>query len=350
MNKISEPRSSQLDRFLETGLTAFNKSISKRSAHVRSLRYLPVNLFGAVMGIAGLSLALRQASAIYGFSSSWAQYTSLLALLVFITLAIAYITKVIFFAGTVREEFHHAIVGNFFGTIPVSILLLSAVIRPDHPQAGQYLWISGVFMTLALSYIMVKRLINNRQDLLHATPAWLIPGVGTLDVVVTGKSLPYSWSTEVNLLAFAIGSMLALVFFTLIFSRLMHHDPMPQRLTPSLIILIAPFEVGFLAYINVTGRIDLFASTLFYFGLFLFTILFFKVFTRKLPFMITWWAVGFPLAALSNAALKYATYVNSRPLYLLAGLILFILIVTILLILARTLVLLARGQLLQENK
>ncbi len=85
----------------------------------------------------------------------------------------------------------------------------------------------------------------------------------------------------------------------------MHHDPMPDKLTPSLIILVAPFEVGFLAYLNIKGQVDMFAAVLSYFGLFIFTITFLKVFRRRLPFMLTWWAVGFPIAALANAALKY---------------------------------------------
>ena len=55
--------------------------------------------------------------------------------------------------------------------------------------------------------------------------------------------------------------------------------------------------VGFLAYVNVTGHVDLFAGMLFYFGLFLFVLLSWRVFRRPVPFAPSWWAISFPMAA-----------------------------------------------------
>lgn len=52
---------------------------------------------------------------------------------------------------------------------------------------------------------------------------------------------------------------------------------------PSLLILVAPFEVGFAAYVNLTGRVDLSAGPLFYFGVFLLVVLGPKVFKRSVP-------------------------------------------------------------------
>ena len=103
------------------------------------------------------------------------------------------------------------------------------------------------------------------------------------------------------------------------------------------VILIAPFEVGFLAYVNVTGHVDLFAGMLFYFGLFLFVLLSWRVFRRPVPFAASWWAISFPMAALSNAALKYADHVQAGALAWLAGLILAALTVAIAVLSVRTL-------------
>jgi tellurite resistance protein len=43
-------------------------------------------------------------------------------------------------------------------------------------------------------------------------PAWLIAGVGSLDIVVTGGALKAEWTHEVNLLAAAVGGVSAIVF------------------------------------------------------------------------------------------------------------------------------------------
>jgi tellurite resistance protein len=89
-------------------------------------------------------------------------------------------------------------------------------------------------------------------------------------------------------------------------------------MTPSLMILVAPFAVGFLAYSNLAG-IDRFAALLFYFGLFMFAVVAPRVFRRSIRFSPAWWAIGFPLAALVNAALKYAEFRANGPLLVLAA-------------------------------
>lgn len=314
---------------------------------VSTLQYLPVNLFGSVMGLSGLALAWRLSHRLFGTYHFISEAIGCLAILVFIVLAIAYIRKLALFPQIVKAEFENPIAGNFFGTITIAILLLSSVISPYSQSLQQAVWLIGVFLTLLITCIIIRRLLNVKQDFHHAVPAWLIPGVGTLDVVVAGGTMPFSWAREVNLLCFSIGSILALVFFTLIFSRLMHHDAMPDKLTPSLIILIAPFEVGFLSYVNLTKRIDAFASILFYFGLFMFVVLFSKVFKRGLPFGASWWAVSFPMAALSNAALLYAHSVNTWLLKTIAALILLILTFVITTLFIRTFIYLIKGQLLK---
>jgi len=158
--------------------------------------------------------------------------------------------------------------------------------------------------------------------------------------------MPMPWAHEVNLFALAVGSMLALLFFTMIMARLIHHDPLPFGMLPSLIIMMAPFEVGFLAYTNFTRHVDTFAGLLFYFGLFMFIVLAPKVFRRDIPFATGWWAVSFPLAALASAALKYAAFVQAWPLTALAFALLAMLTVAIVVLSVRTVRILLNGQLL----
>ncbi|WP_240420832.1 hypothetical protein [Paenibacillus periandrae] len=133
----------------------------------------------------------------------------------------------------------------------------------------------------------------------------------------------------------------------MIVSRLIHQAPLPAGLTPSLIIMIAPFEVGFLGYTNIMQRIDQFAAILFYIGLFLFIVLLFKVFNKSVPFGASWWAVSFPMAALSNAALKYAMFVHSWLLIAIAAVILALVSLVLIVLFIRTLNILFNGQLLK---
>jgi tellurite resistance protein len=319
----------------------------QKQRSIGSVQFLPVNLFGSVMGISGLSLAWRQASKLFGTSPVIADIIGIVAVLMFIALSIGYISKWALYPQKVANEFTHPISGNFFGTITIAILLLSSVLGTYSQGLGQVVWMIGTLTTLVLSFVIVSRLLKGNQESGNAVPAWLIPGVATIDIAVAGGTMPFAWAHEINLLSLAIGGIVALVFFTMIVSRLIHQAPLPAGLTPSMIIMIAPFEVGFLGYTNFMQRIDQFASILFYFGLFLFIVLFFKVFKKSVPFGASWWAVSFPMAALSNAALKYAMFVHSWLLIAIAAVILALLSIVLVVLFIRTLNILFNGNLLK---
>ncbi|MDH4612186.1 SLAC1 anion channel family protein [Pseudomonas sp. BN102] len=310
-----------------------------------SIKNLPVNLFGTVMGLAGLGLAWRLAHQHFGVSALIGEAIGLFAALVFVVLGLGYLTKLARHRQAVLNEFNHPIAGNFFGTIVIAILLLSVVAAPYSEQLGQALWTVGSLLTVVLGGLVLSRLFQGKQDLQHAVPAWLIPGVATLDIAVTGAHMPMAWAHELNLFAMAVGAAMALIFFTSIFPRLVHQEPLAKGMVPSLMILVAPFEVGFLAYTNLFG-IDRFAAMLFYFGLFLAVVLGFKVFRRDVPFAPSWWAISFPLAALANAALKYAQAQGGLPLQLIAWVILVFLTLSLAVLTWKTLVSLVRGKLL----
>lgn len=311
-----------------------------------SLRNLPVNLFAAVMGLSGLALAWRFAHDSLGVPAVIGEGIGFLALAVFAIIAVGYVTKLLKHRDAVMAEFRHPVASNFFGTIVISILLISAVVGPYNAPAAQAIWTAGVLATFSLCFVAVSRLLNGQVDASHAIPAMLIPGVATLDIPVTGGHMPMAWAAEINLLASAVGSVLALLFMCMIVSRLVHRDPLAPAMTPSLMILLAPFAVGCLAYSNLVGCIDNFAGLLFYFAVFMCAVVAPKVFRPSIKFSPAWWAISFPLAALVNAALRYAEFRASTSLWILAIGLLGALTLAIAVLTARTVQIAWNGKLL----
>lgn len=310
-----------------------------------SIRHLPVNLFASVMGLSGLALAWRLAHGSLGAPALVGEAIGAFAWGVFVLVSLGYLTKLAKHPQAVHAEFHHPVAGNFFGTIAISILLLSAVAEPYSAPAARAVWTVGVLATFALSFVVVSRLLKGQVDATHAVPAWLIPGVATLDIAVTGGHMPMAWVPELNLFAGATGAVLALVLFAMIVSRLVHQDPLASAMTPSLMILVAPFAVGFLAYSNIVGGIDRFGALLFYFALFMFAVVATKVFRPSVKFSAAWWAIGFPMAALANAALKYAQFRDSGPLWVLAAILLGVLSLALAVLTLRTVRIALNGKL-----
>lgn len=311
-----------------------------------SIKNLPVNLFASVMGIAGLSIAWHQASLEFGICPMISEATGILALAVFVVLSASYLIKAAKYPDAVVAEYKHPIAGNFFGTITIAILLLSSIVAQVSQTLAEAMWTLGTISTLALCFAIVSRLLKGKVEIAHVVPAWFIPGVATLDIAVAGGTMPMAWAHELNLFSLAVGTMIALVFFVMIMSRLIHHEPLPVGIVPSLLILMAPFEVGFLAYTNFTQSVDTFAGLLFYFGLFIFIVLIPKVFRKGVPFVSGWWAISFPMAALAIAALKYSTHVQAWPLKVIAIALLASLSIAIVVLFFKTLSFLFNGKLL----
>ncbi|MGN6580717.1 MAG: SLAC1 anion channel family protein [Bordetella sp.] len=312
----------------------------------RPLERLPVNLFASVMGLSGLALAWRTVQTQFGVGNLPAAIASWLAIGAFLVMALGYLAKAVRHPAAVKAEFDHPIVGAFFGTVSISLLMLSAVVDPYSADLGKAVWVAGCVVTVSLGYVAFGKLLRGGVDAKHAVPAWLIPGVSTLDIAVTGSHMPMAWAGQFVLFATAIGAVLALVMFTLIGTRMIQHQPLGPSMTPSLMILIAPFEVGFLAYVNVVGTVDRFAALLFYFGLFMFLVVTPKILRPGVRFGATWWAIGFPVAALVNAALRYAAAYPTLPLRLLSMLLLAFLTVALGILTFRTVKDLCNGRLL----
>ena len=273
------------------------------------LEYLPVGLFGSVMGLTGLSLAWRLAHARYGTPEWVAQAIGAAAIVVFVALLAGYAVKLITAFGTVRGEFRHPIAGNLFGTVLISLLLLPIVLEPYAHRLAQVLWVAGAVGMIGFAWLIVSRWMSDQQQVAHATPAWVIPVVGLLDVPLALPVLGLPPLHGLEVFALAVGLFFAVPLFTLIFSRLLFEPPLPDALKPSLLILVAPFAVGYSTYTVTAGQTDLFAEALYMLMLFILAVLVgqLRYLPTCCPFRISWWAVSFPLAACSIAALRFAS-------------------------------------------
>lgn len=317
---------------------------ANRASYSYSVRQLPINLFASVMGITGLSLAWRQAANLLAIPALPGEIFGWMGVAIFIALAATYAIKFARHATAVNAEFTHPVQGNFFGTIAIGLLLISAFMFRYNAAFAEGIWILGTVLTVSLAYIMVQKFLTSPQKGETMLPPLILPGVATLDITVTGAVMPFGWAHEVNLFAFAIGAVMALVLIVLIFQRLRHFDALPPTSRPMLMMLVAPFAVGFLAYTNL-NEIDMLASVLIYFGWFLFLVLAPVVFRLENSFGVAWWAISFPLAALSIASFRYAEAVGGGMLMTISTALFAFVAISISILLVRTLHLVLGGRL-----
>lgn len=270
------------------------------------LKHFPVPIFAMVMGSMGASLALLASG---GVSQSlvmlgvWAMW---FAVALFGFLGVTYVVKCMRFPEAVRAEWNHPVRLAFFPAISISFLLMaSALLSAGFTEAARGAWILGAGLQGVLTIAVISRWISHRSfEVGHLTPAWFIPAVGNVIAPIAGAQLGY---VELSWLFFSAGLLFWLVLLTLVFNRLIFHNPLPDRLYPTLVILIAPPSVGYLGYVSLTGEVDGVARLLLNAG-YIFAALTVVQMPKmaKLPFSLSWWALSFPVAALTSASFSFA--------------------------------------------
>lgn len=194
----------------------------------------------------------------------------------------------------------------FFPTITISLLLMATALSGHNELIARVIWLVGVVGQGVLTVAVINGWISHRSfEVGHLTPAWFIPAVGNVIVPIAGVDFGY---VETSWAFFAVGMMFWGVLLTLVMNRLVFHDPIPGRLFPTMVILIAPPSVAFVAYVKMSGgSIDNVARVLIYIGFFFAALVLAELpKLAKLPFSLSWWALSFPLAALAVASFLFA--------------------------------------------
>jgi tellurite resistance protein len=285
------------------------------------LQHFPVAWFAMVMGLGGLTIAWHRAEAILRIPFQLSPWLLAASTLVFIALAGLYATKALKHRDALAKEWQHPIRMNFVPTVSIGLILLSIAWLPVSPAYSKLLWIVGTVAHLMLTlYVITQWVHHTKFEIVHMNPAWFIPVVGNILVPIAGVAHA---PAEVSWFFFSIGLMFWPVLLAIIFYRVIFHASLPERLMPTLFILIAPPAVGFVSYVKLTGGVDAFAHVLYNGALFFTLLLFFQAkWFARLKFFLSWWAYSFPLAAIAVATLVMFQQTGSVLYLRLSGILL----------------------------
>lgn len=275
------------------------QSAGASESHSR-LQHFPISYFSMVMGLAGLSIAWQKAAHVLQADPWIGVAFGGIAGAVFLFQLAVYTLKLLRHPAAVQAEFAHPVKLHFFPTISISLILLSIVAAPHAPRLAEGLFIAGAPIQLLFTLLVLNSWFNRTHyEVAHLNPAWFIPIVGNVLVPIAGAALGY---LETSWFFFSIGIVFWIVLFAIIVNRVLFHHPIPERLAPTLFILVAPPAVSFLAYMRLTGSLDASARVLFYFALFM-TLFMATQAPRlmRMKFYLSWWAYSFPLAAVTIA-------------------------------------------------
>lgn len=289
-----------------------NPTASTHTAPAARIVHYPVTFFAIGMGMMGLTLATRAAEHALDLPRLASPWVLALSVFLLCAVAIGYAVKAIAHPAEVKAEWNHPVRIAFFPAISISLLLLATALLEPAPQIAHVVWLAGTALQGVLALSVISAWIGHRPfQPGQLTPAWFIPAVGNVIVPLAGARLGYM---EISWLFFSGGLIFWVVLLTLVVNRLMFHDPLPGRMVPTLMILVAPPAVAFTAWLRLNTEVGPFGhfllSAAYVFALIVATQ---AAKFRKMPFALSWWALSFPLAALSIASFGYAEAAGSAP-------------------------------------
>ena len=106
--------------------------------------------------------------------------------------AIGYAIKAAIAPEAVVAEFRHPIASSLFGTFFISLLLLPIILAPVNVLLARALWVLGAVGMMVFAWLIVSRWMSDQQQIAHATPAWIVPVVGLLDIPLAVPALGFA--------------------------------------------------------------------------------------------------------------------------------------------------------------
>lgn len=269
----------------------------------RGIRYFPIALFSSVMGLSAVTIAIKNIEILYGKSHFISSIFLIISSLLFILNVAVLLYRFIYDHDELKKDFNHPVKMNFFAAISISLLLLAVLYIDIYENLSLIIWVIGAVIQLGLTLIILTRLMwNSTVQQAHFTPVSFIPIVGNLVVSLAGSQ---HVGIEINWFFYSIGIFFSIIFMTIFMYRIFFYPPLPQKIIPTLFILLAPPSIGFISILNIVGEMNSFVYILYGVACFIALLLIFQIQKIiRLPFFISWWSLLFPSAAFTIATIR----------------------------------------------
>lgn len=263
------------------------------------LAHLPLPLFAAPMGLGGLGLAWREAGHVLGAPTLVGELLLALAGAVWLLIAGLHLVRAMRHPEALSGDLKHPIRSAFVGAVTIGLMIVAGGFIPYARGVASGLWLAAVVVHLGIGVWTVRGLLTAPREAATLTPPLLIPLVGNILAPVIGAKLGY---TELSWALFGLGALLWVLIQPSIINRIATGPTMPDRLKPTLAILLAPPAVGSIALANLTQGFGAGPSAIYGLAAFVAVVLLTIVpIFRRVPFAMSWWGYTFPSAAFSVA-------------------------------------------------
>jgi tellurite resistance protein len=268
------------------------------------LATVPVPIFGASLGLLGLSLiaAMNPFLAAIPLLKGGSMVLGTIALAAAVAL---HLMRLAIRRDAFMRDLRNAAIAPFFGQTGIALLLLAEAARPVDARIAVMSFVAGsvVSALLALHGFIIG--LRARVALAVVTPGWLVAPIGMLYI---GLLAPAFGMAAMAPMVLFVGSLMALSSGALLCARMIAGPALPLPAKPALAIAVAIPALMLLALLESPSlKQTVLAPTLFGATLcaYMAALAALPAVARR-PFATSWWAFGMPLVAAAIAFDAYA--------------------------------------------
>jgi tellurite resistance protein len=307
---------------------------------------LPAGYYGMVLGTIGMGFAWRYASTLWPVSRWPGEILVTLAMVMWLLLTAAFLTRAIRFPRSVLAEMRHPVMSSFVSLFPATTMLVAIGFVPWFRPLALALFTVGVVVQLSYAAWQSAGLWRGKHPEEATTPGLYLPTVA--NNFISAMACGALGFHDAGLVFLGAGVFSWLSLEPVILQRLRSAGELPSAMRTSLGIQLAPALVACSAWLSVNGgEADTFAKMLFGYGLLqlLFTLRLMPWYLSQ-PFNASFWSFSFGVSALATTGLHLGQSSPSGFFHAIAIPLFIFTNAIIALLLVRTFILLMQGKLL----
>lgn len=313
---------------------------------------IPAGYFGMVLGIIGMGFAWRYASTIWPVSPFIGEGLVAVATLIWLSLAFAFVYRLLRYPSLVVAEMRHPLTGSFVSLFPATTMLVSIGLAAYSQTRllADILFFVGACVQLCYAAWQSAGLWRGEHPAEATTPGLYLPTVA--NNFISAMACGALGFHDLGIMFFGAGVFSWLSLEPAILHRMRSHGEMAKPVRTSLGIQLAPALVACSAYLSVNGgHTDFVAKMLFGYGLlqliFMFRLMHWYL---KQPFNASFWSFSFGISALATTALHLSVGEQDGLFSALAVPMFIFTNGVIALLMIKTLILLLQGRLIPRSE
>ena len=225
-----------------------------------------------------------------------------------IALALMFL-RIVKFPKKILEELKHPVLGSFYPTIDMALMLIAAYFLDVAPKIAETVWLLCVAVHFILFIVFsIFRFKNFKLE--DMVPSWFVIWIGVVVACVTSPGMGHD---NLARLLFYFGFVLYIITWPIMLYRVYNHKAIEEHKLPTIGVMAAPASlciVGYTSVFTVINPVILWVLVIISFINLIIVYSYIIGFIKK-GFAPTYAALTFPLAISVMAAYKVSKYLGS---------------------------------------